>query len=96
MIAFVLGDAARLGLTQALISIMDVEGFESPPPEFRAWAVKRWAAAAAGQISVALVAKEEHICPNRIGLLVAAEEGLNANIFTHESLAVAWLESTAS
>ena len=30
-------------------------------------------------MSVALVAKPEHVCPHKIGLIVAAEEGLNAN-----------------
>jgi hypothetical protein len=96
LITFVLSDALQLRLTDALISIIDVEGFESPPPSFRAWAVKRWAEAVAGQVSVAIVANEEHICPKKIGLIVAAEEGLHANIFTSEREAIAWLDSESN
>jgi len=40
-----------------------------------------------------MVARPEHICPHKTGLLVAAEEGLQANIFDAEGPAIAWLDS---
>ena len=40
-----------------------------------------------------MVARHEHICPQKTGLLVAAEEGLQANIFDTEAPAIAWLDS---
>jgi hypothetical protein len=93
LITFVLLEAVEQSLSQAVISIVRVNGFESPGPSFRRWAVGRWAEAVAGRISVAVVAKEQHICPEKTGLLVAAEEGLSAAIFTTETEALSWLNS---
>ncbi len=93
LIAIVLTDALRQGLTQALVSITDVRGFDSPAPSFRAWAVRRWAQTVDGRVGVAVVAKPEHLCPQKTGLIVAAEEGLQASIFTEEIAALAWLDS---
>src|ERR1700748_1160986 len=90
LITHVLHEALDKGIEQALVSITGVIGFESPGPTFRKWAVQRWADAVGGRMTVALVAKPEHVSPHKIGLVVAAEEGLNANIFTDEPDAIAW------
>jgi hypothetical protein len=42
-----------------------------------------------------MVARAEHICPERTGLVVAAEEGLHAYICELEPDALAWLDGTA-
>jgi hypothetical protein len=55
--------------------------------------VQLWAKSVEGRFAVVIVAREELVCPEKTGLLVAAEEGLHANIFTSESGAVAWLEA---
>src|SRR4051794_18187265 len=96
MIGDVLAHAIQGGLREALVDITEMGGFESPGPAFRRWAVGLWADAARGLMRVAIVAREEHVCPNKTGLLAAAEEGLNANIFVDEWLAVAWLDSPPS
>jgi hypothetical protein len=43
-----------------------------------------------------MVAKQEHVSPEKTGLIVAAEEGLKANIFTTEIEAITWLDSEHS
>lgn len=86
-------DASQHGLTEELVSIKGVNGFESPGPSFRRWAVRSWAEAVAGRVTVAVVAKHKHAWPHKIGLLIAAEEGLNANIDTSEDDANAWLNT---
>jgi len=93
LIADALSDACQGGVHDALVDITAVEGFESPGPLFRAWAVALWARAAGEDLYVAIVARPEHICPHKTGLLVAAEEGLQANIFDAEPSALAWLDS---
>ncbi len=91
MIADVLEEARGRGVREALVDVTSVSGFESPGPAFRRWAVGLWAEAVGGEVRVALVARAEHICPEKTGLLAAAEEGLRANIFQDEGEAVAWL-----
>lgn len=93
VIADALFDACQAGLHDALVDITAVNGFESPGPFFRTWAVGLWARAAGEELRVAIVARPEHICPHKTGLLVAAEEGLQANIFDAEGTAIAWLDS---
>ena len=93
LIADALFDASQGGMDDALVDITAVYGFESPGPLFRAWAVGLWARAAGEDLRVAVVARPEHICPDKTGLLVAAEEGLQANIFDTEAPAIAWLDS---
>jgi len=57
---------------------------------------RRWARAVEGAFRVAIVAQEAHICPEKTGLLVAAEEGLHAHICITESEASAWLDAAAN
>jgi hypothetical protein len=92
-IAETLWDASQAGLREALLDITAVYGFESPDAQFRAWAVRLWTRAAGLDLRIAMVARREHICPHKTGLLVAAEEGLQANIFDTEADAIAWLDS---
>src|SRR4051812_3837057 len=56
---------------EVLINITAMVGFESPGPASRRWVARRWAETAAGKLAVALVARREHICPAKTGLIVA-------------------------
>ena len=76
-----------------LIDITHVVGFESPGPAYRRWVARRWARTAGGRLRVAVVARQEYICPEKTGLLVAAQEGLSAQIGHSEIYALAWLDS---
>ena len=93
-IAAVIAHARRLGLADVLLDVSGVHGFESPGPAFRRWAVGLWSRTAARELCVAMLAREEHICPDKTGLLAAAEEGLHANIFPagRTNDAIAWLD----
>ncbi|MEK7954345.1 hypothetical protein WKV53_27760 [Luteolibacter sp. Y139] len=93
LISAALDHARTCGLKEVLVSITALTGFESPGPAFRRWAVRRWSTAGTG-LKVAMVARPEHICPEKTGLLVAAEEGLNAHICQSEGEAEAWLEGS--
>ncbi|MEZ0276607.1 MAG: hypothetical protein ACAH88_16975 [Roseimicrobium sp.] len=92
LLCYVLLDVRAKGRSEALINISAVTGFESPDPSFRRWAVKRWAAAAAGSVRVALVMKGDLICPERTGVHTAAEEGFHAHVCSDEREALEWLD----
>jgi hypothetical protein len=83
-------------LRDVVINITATSGFESPSADFRRRLVKRWAATAAGLMRVVVVGRREHIHPHKIGLIVAAEEGLHAHICEDEAEAIAWLDAAAA
>jgi len=93
LITFALSFACSQNMREIVINISSVTGFESPGPAFRRWAVRRWAQASERTLHIALVARHEHICPHMTGLVVAAQEGLKANIFESETEAIKWLDS---
>ena len=94
LIAAALERARAEAVRDVVISMVALTGFTSPGPAYRRWVARRWAHVAGPELRVAVVAREEHICPEKTGLLAAAEEGLQAYICTTEDEAVAWLTST--
>ena len=86
--------ALGLDRREMLVNISDATGFESPGPAFRRWAVRRWAGVGSN-LCVAMVARNEHICPSKTGLIVAAEEGLDAHICVTEAEALRWLDEAS-
>ena len=70
----VLCDARRLPLREVVVNIRDVRGFESPAPAYRRWAAEMWAATAAPYLRVAMVARQEYVCPQKTGVLAANVE----------------------
>ena len=78
---------------EVVVNIRGMEGFESPGSAYRRWLVRRWARAVMREVAIVVVARHEHIAPQRTGLIVAAEEGLRAHICEDEDEAVAWLEA---
>jgi hypothetical protein len=96
MIADALLLAQRQGASKAVVNITAMTGFESPGPAFRQWAVSHWARTIGRGVRVAMVARREHICPNKTGLIAAAQEGLDADVFEDEVAALAWLDGSSS
>src|SRR4051812_23680820 len=80
LITVAVEQARERAVPELMVNISALIGFDSPGPAYRRWIVRRWAAAAGGQLRVAMVARPEHICPEKIGLLIAAEECLDAHI----------------
>jgi hypothetical protein len=84
--------ARKKGLRELLVDVTGVTGFEPPGMFDRFLAACKWAETAAGKLSLAMVAREEHIHPQKFGATVARNRGLYSNIFAREAEAVAWLE----
>jgi len=75
-----------------MVNIAAMTGFESPGPAYRRWVARRGAETLGSKIPVAIVARRKHICPHMTGLLVTAEEGLQA-ICEAEADAIAWFDA---
>lgn len=67
-------------------------GFESPALGQRYWMVNEWALAADRALSLAVVAKREHMDPQRVGVIIAEQIGFLGNAFESEGEALAWLQ----
>jgi hypothetical protein len=81
------------GLREVLVDITAVTGFEPPGMFDRFLAACKWAETVGGRLRVVMVAREELIHPQKFGVTVARNRGMDSNIFPEEAEAVAWLES---
>jgi hypothetical protein len=93
MVAQAMKHARALGLDSLLI---DTRGFTglTPPSIFGRHALAvQWAEAAGAHLHVAVVAREDMIDPDRIGVIMAQNRGASGNVFANEVAALAWLDS---
>lgn len=77
---------------ELLINVRGLTGFDSPSLAERFAMVQKWVAAARGQVRIAMVARAELIDPQKFGVTVARNRGLDADIFVSEAEAVAWFD----
>lgn len=83
--------AQKLG--ELLADVRGLARFPSPSVIDRFWIVSRWAETAGSRVRLAVVACQEHIDPDKFGVAVAKNRGLEGNVFATDAEAVAWLES---
>jgi hypothetical protein len=92
-VAAAMSYARERGLADLLASTLGLSGFP-PPSTFARYALAvKWAEAAGGALRVALVARPEVIDPQKIGVLMAQNRGVNGDVFTREADALAWLDA---
>jgi hypothetical protein len=91
LVTSVLKAARAQGFAKLLMSLQGLDGFASPSTADRFFMVHEWAAVAAGHIRVAMVLRPEYIDPERFGITVATNLGLDADVFVSEQEALAWL-----
>lgn len=69
---------------------------QMPPTLFdRYWMAQDWAQAARGKLRAVMVARPEHIDPNRFGVKACIDAGLPCEVFTTVDEALAWLREPA-
>ncbi len=76
-----------------LVNLLGVTGFPSPTTVQRYLFATKWAATAVGHVTVAVVAPAELIDPDRIGVTISRNRGMEAQVFTDEAEGIAWLRS---
>jgi len=74
-----------------LVDARELYGFPHPTVVDRYWFLQRWASEAAGQVIIATIQRPEMIDPEQIGITIAANAGLQLNVFDNEPDARAWL-----
>ena len=74
-----------------LVNAAKLTGFPSPSLPERYFAARRFAESSKSQVQLALVIRAEMIDPEKFGIIVARNAGLNADVFASEPEALAWL-----
>lgn len=83
------------GRSLLLINVLGLHGHAVPTLVDRYWMAQDWAQAADGDVIVCVVARAEHIDPQKYGVMVATDAGLTCNVYTDEARAFAWLDRIA-
>jgi hypothetical protein len=94
MVTAALHHCREIGCRRLLADISGLSGFKRPSTAERFFLVEKWAAAAAGKVTLSLVLAPEIIDPQKIGVTMALNRGLISEVFTNPDEALAWLSST--
>jgi hypothetical protein len=78
-------------ISKLFINTTGLTGFPSPTLPERYFIAREWAAVAERFVRVALVIPVEMIDPEKFGVTVAQNAGMNADVFATEPEARAWL-----
>ena len=78
-------------LPKLLFNGLQLNGIRSPSLPERYFLSRKFATTAAGQVQMALVIQTYLIDPEKFGIQVARNAGMNADVFDSEADALAWL-----
>ena len=78
-------------IPRLFVNAAGLTGFPSPSLPERYFLARKFAATAQGAVQMAIVIRPEMIDPERFGIMVARNAGMNADVFTAEREALAWL-----
>ena len=79
-----------------MVDARQLYGFPQPSVVDRYWFLRKWASESAGQVVLSMIQRPEMIDPEQIGITIAANAGLQINVFDNESDARTWLVETIS
>jgi hypothetical protein len=82
-------------IPKLLFNAKALVGFPSPSLPTRYFAARQFAATGQGLVQLALVIQADYIDPEKFGVMVARNSGLNADVFSEEKEAVRWLQGDA-
>ena len=80
-------------ISKLLFNARSLVGFPSPSLPTRYFAIRRFAATGQNLVQLAMVIHAEMIDREKFGVIVARNSGLNADVFSEEKEALAWLQS---
>ncbi len=86
-IAFVL----ERRVPKLFINAKGLSGFPSPTLPERYFFARQWAATSQGKVQLSLVIHREMMDPEKFGVTVARNAGMNADVFSEEGEALDWL-----
>lgn len=77
-----------------LVDARELYGFPNPTVVDRYWFIRKWAEEAGSRVVLSMISRPDMMDPEQIGLTIAANAGLTANVFDNEPDARAWLEAS--
>jgi hypothetical protein len=90
-----IAQARERRISKLMIVITETTGYGIPSLSMRLAMMREWADAAAGHVRVVMVCRPEFIDPNKFGITMAANFGMQAEVFTTEGEALGWLRGLA-
>jgi hypothetical protein len=91
MIARAIEYCRAVDIEGLLVDARELHGFPHPTVVDRYWFVRKWAEVSRGKVVLSLIQRPEMIDPEQIGVTIANNAGLTANVFDNEPDARAWL-----
>jgi hypothetical protein len=79
-------------IPKLLINAKALVGFPSPSLPARYFFSRRWAETGQNRVQLALVIRAEMMDPEKFGVIVARNIGMNVDAFPEETEALAWLQ----
>ena len=92
-ITLAISHARVQGIRELLVNVHGLTGFHNPSLGERYFFIEKWASACGSRVRFALVVQGEMIDPEKFGVLVAANRGMECDVFATEDEAIAWLNS---
>ena len=80
-------------IPKLLLNAKALIGFPPPALPTRYFAARRFAATGQNLVQFAMVIRAEMIDPEKFGVMVARNSGLNADVFSEEKEALEWLQN---
>jgi hypothetical protein len=93
LIAQALSRARALGMEDIVVNVTGLSGFEPPRVFDRYDMITKWVKCARSFLRVAFVAPSGLIDSQKIGVLIAQNRGVSADVFASEASALAWLDA---
>jgi hypothetical protein len=82
-------------IPRLFINAKALVGFPSPSLPARYFFCRRWAETGQNRVQLALVIRAEMMDPEKFGVVVARNVGMNVDAFTEENEALDWLSAAA-
>ena len=81
----------KAGVKGFVADLCDLRGFPVPSAVDRLLAISQWAATSDSRVAVAVVISEDKVDPEKLGVLIAKNRGMDAEVFSYRHEAMAWV-----
>lgn len=89
-----IAQAHEQGISRLMVVITETAGYGVPSLSMRLSMMRQWADAAGGTIRLVMVCRPEFIDPHKFGVTMAANFGMETNVFETEDEAMGWLQQS--
>lgn len=83
-------------IRRLFVDTHSMRGFSNPSTVDRYMFIEKWAATAAGRVILSMASPADRVDPDKIGVTMARNRGLQSNSFVDPKEAIAWLKGTST